>query len=106
VQCRSGSTYFNKFLVASPRWTDTSVLICGDHSWRISLWRGQQTRRLEGWTSEDEIASHGGVFDPRPVLMVHEAGQTTPATVSQTVPLVRVHDILDSLILRRPIPGS
>jgi len=58
------------------------------------MWR--QTRH---WTSEDEAVSHGGIFDPRPMLMVHQPGQHTPRTVSQPFPLVGVHDILDSQIL-------
>ncbi|MGC9292425.1 MAG: sulfatase-like hydrolase/transferase [Acidobacteriaceae bacterium] len=82
-------------LQSSPRWANTSIVLCGDHSWRTSLiWR-----KGRHWTPEDEAASRGGVFDPRPMLMVHQAGQSTPATASQPFPLVRVHDILDSLVL-------
>jgi hypothetical protein len=81
-------------LQASPRWSNTSIVLCGDHSWRTMMWR--QTRH---WTSEDEAVSHGGIFDPRPMLMVHQPGQHTPRTVSQPFPLVGVHDILDSQIL-------
>lgn len=77
----------------SPRWKNTSVVVCGDHSWRVYSWR-----RLQFWTPEDEAASHGGVFDPRPLLMVHLAGQTTPATVSGPFPLLKLHDILDDLV--------
>ena len=77
----------------SPRWKDTSVVVCGDHSWRVTMWSG-----LRFWTQEDEAASHGGVFDPRPLLMIHLAGQTTPATVNEPFPLLGVHDILDDLV--------
>lgn len=80
-------------LQASPRWSNTSILLCGDHSWRVFTWR-----RKRSWTHEEEVASHRGYFDPRPMLMVHQAGQTQPATVAEPVPLTRVHDILDSLI--------
>jgi hypothetical protein len=80
-------------LHASPRWANTSIVLCGDHSWRTHMWRG--TRH---WTREDEMASHGGVFDPRPMLMVHQAGETTPATIDRSIPLIRIHDILDNLI--------
>jgi len=78
---------------ASPRWASTNIVLCGDHSWRTFVWRG--TRH---WTLEDEMASRGGVFDPRPMLMVHQAGETTPATIDSSIPLIRVHDILDSLL--------
>jgi hypothetical protein len=77
----------------SPQWKNTNVIVCGDHSWRTSLWKGTKY-----WTSEDEVASHGGVFDSRPLLMVHLAGQTSPATVSGPFPLLRVHDILNDLV--------
>jgi len=81
-------------LQASPRWANTSVLVCGDHSWRVSLWR---TGRH--WTREDETASHAGVFDTRPLVMVHRAGQTSPVTVDAAIPLIQTHDMLDQLIL-------
>jgi hypothetical protein len=77
----------------SPRWNDTSIVMCGDHSWRTFMWPG-----LRYWTPEDEAASHGGVFDSRPLLMVHLAGQTTPATMNEPFPLLRVHDILNDLV--------
>jgi hypothetical protein len=77
----------------SPRWKNTSVVVCGDHSWRVYMWAGGTL-----WTPEDEAASHGGAFDPRPLLMVHLAGQTTSATVSEPFPLLKVHDILDDLV--------
>jgi hypothetical protein len=80
-------------LQKSPRWKDTSVVICGDHSWRTFLWKGTKY-----WTPEDEAASHGEVFDSRPLLMVHLAGQTTPASVDEPFPLLRVHDILHDLV--------
>ncbi len=79
-------------LHASDRWNHTSVVICGDHSFRTAFWRPGHF-----WTKEDQIATQG-TFDPRPLLMVHQAGQTTPATVTTAFPLVGVHDILNSLI--------
>ena len=83
----------------SPRWRDTNVVVCGDHSWRVYMWSG-----FRYWTPEDEAASHGGVFDPRPLLMVHLAGQTTPATVNEPFPLLKVHDILDDLVTgKKPV---
>jgi hypothetical protein len=87
-----------ELLRQSPRWGRTSIVICGDHSWRTYLWTGASF-----WTPEDQAASHGGVFDSRPLLMIHLAGQTTPATVSEPFPLLRVHDILDDLVTgKRP----
>ncbi|MGC1783715.1 MAG: sulfatase-like hydrolase/transferase [Acidobacteriaceae bacterium] len=80
-------------LKRSPRWTNTSVIVCGDHSWRIWLWSP-----MPSWTAEDEAASHGRTLDPRPVLMVHQAGQSTSETVATPFPLLRVHTILDNLV--------
>ena len=84
---------FLSFLQQSPRWKDTSVIVCGDHSWRPWFWSPTPS-----WTMEDRLASHDGSYDARPVLMVHLAGQTTPATVTAPYPLLQVHDILDDLI--------
>jgi hypothetical protein len=79
-------------LQQSPRWKDTDVIVCGDHSWRTWLWSSTPS-----WTAEDAAVSHGELFDPRPMLMIHLAGQTTPATVSSPYPLLQVHDVLDDL---------
>ena len=56
--------HYMAVLKASPRWKDTTVVVEGDHSWRIDLWDW-----LPAWTDEDDAASRG-VFDPRPVLLV------------------------------------
>jgi hypothetical protein len=80
-------------LEQSPRWKNTSVVVCGDHSWRTWLWSP-----MPSWTAEDEAASYGRTFDPRPALLVHLAGQSTPETVAAPFPLLRVHTILDDLI--------
>lgn len=87
-------------LEVSSRWKDTSVVICGDHSWRTYIWQGSD---YYPWTAESQAAAHG-VYDPRPVLMVHQPGQTQPATVGTPFPLLRVHDILDALITRQSMP--
>ena len=79
-------------LVASPRWKDTTVIVQGDHSWRIDLWDG-----LPAWTDEDDAASRG-VFDPRPALVIHQAGQTTGRLVTKEWPLIQVHDVLEELV--------
>ena len=84
---------FLTILRASPRWPATSIVICGDHSWRTFLWI-----HSGHWTAEDAAASHGGRFDPRPMLMVHQALQTAPTTVDRPISLIKVHDIVESLI--------
>ncbi len=85
-------------LQASPRWSQTTLVVQGDHSWRTQLWEG-----LPAWTAEDERAS-GGLFDPRPALIIHHAGQTSGEIENQPWPLLRVHDAVEDL-LRKPNAG-
>lgn len=80
-------------LRSSPRWSTTSIVLCGDHSWRTYLWR-----KSIGWSPADEEAAPGGRFDSRPMLMVHRAGQTDPETVDHPVSLLKVPAILDDLM--------
>lgn len=76
----------------SPRWNDTTVIVQGDHSWRIMLWNW-----LPAWTEEDDQASRGE-FDPRPALLIHNAGQTQPATDGRALSLLFVHDALENVL--------
>lgn len=81
---------------SSPRWKDTTVIVQGDHGWRVQLWDW-----LAAWTDEDMQASHD-VFDPRPALLIHEAGQTTPATDDRKLPLMVVHQSLENVLAGKP----
>jgi len=81
-----------KTLQASPRWDKTNLIIQGDHSWRIHLWDW-----LPAWTDEDDHASRG-IFDTRPALLVHLAGQTEPQANDTAWPIVGVHDIVDRIL--------
>jgi Sulfatase len=80
-------------LQQSPRWAKTTVVVQGDHSWRVGEWRGHPE-----WTDEDERLSNGGKFDDRPMLIVHAAGQTDGVKVGEAVPLLKAHDIVVSAI--------
>jgi hypothetical protein len=80
-------------LQAQPRWASTTVILQGDHSWRTHIWRP-----LPGWTAEDERISHGGEWDPRPVLLIHAAGQQSAATVTAPTSLMFVHDFVAAQI--------
>jgi hypothetical protein len=81
-----------KTLKASPRWKDTTVIVQGDHSWRVMLWDW-----LPAWTDEDEQASHDE-FDPRPALLIHNAGQSRPVTDSRPMSLLYVHDAIEDVL--------
>ncbi len=83
-------------LRASPRWKDTTVIVQGDHSWRVDLWNW-----LPAWTDEDDAASRG-VFEPRPALLVHQVGQTEPATNASAWSLINVHEVVEDVLAGRP----
>jgi len=73
-------------LEKQPRWGATTLIVQGDHSWRTKMWRP-----LPGWSAEDERVSHGGEWDPRPLVMIHSAGEQTPQTVGAPTPLLFIH---------------
>jgi hypothetical protein len=81
---------------SSPRWKDTTVIVQGDHSWRVQVWGGGAA-----WTDEDGQASHDNTFDPRPALILHDAGQTTAATDGRPLSLLEVHGALENAIAGR-----
>ncbi len=74
-------------LESQPRWAATTLIVHGDHSWRTAMWRP-----LPGWSAEDERASHGGQWDPRPVLLIHTPGQQAPRAVTEPTSLMYIHD--------------
>jgi hypothetical protein len=76
-------------LASQPRWAATTLVVQGDHSWRTQMWRP-----LPGWSSEDERISKGGEWDPRPVLLIHVAGQQSAETVTAPTSLMYVHDFV------------
>ncbi|MGA7340373.1 MAG: sulfatase-like hydrolase/transferase [Terracidiphilus sp.] len=73
-------------LEKQPRWAATMLLVQGDHSWRTQMWRPQP-----GWSAEDERVSHGGEWDPRPVLLIHVPGEQDTETVTAPTSLMYVH---------------
>ncbi len=80
-------------LEGESRWPETTVILQGDHSWRTRIWR-----TTPGWSDEDESISHGGEWDPRPLLMIHAAGQTDAKIVASPTSLMSVHDFVASQI--------
>ena len=84
-------------LQSSPRWNRTTVIVQGDHSWRIDAWNW-----LPAWTEEDDAASRN-FFDQRPAVIIHQAAQTQPQTVSSEWPIIRIHDVVEQTIHGRPL---
>ncbi len=80
-------------LQAEPRWAATTLIVHGDHSWRTKMWRP-----LPGWSAENERISNGGQWDPRPVLLIHTAGEQSAATVTASTSLMFVHDFVATQI--------
>jgi hypothetical protein len=79
-------------LKSSPRWQDTTLIVQGDHAWRLWLWDDQP-----GWTAEDRAASKAG-FDPRPAVIVHRAGQTQPQVDDTPWSLINVHAVIEQVL--------
>ena len=73
------------------------MIVEGDHGWRIGLWNW-----LPSWTEEDDKASRG-VFDQRPALLIHQAGQTQTQTVDAPWPLLNVHGVVEQAIHGQPM---
>ena len=84
-------------LQSSPRWSQTTLIVQGDHSWRTGIWYGRSA-----WTDVDDAASRDA-FDPRPALLIHQPAQTQPQTVDAPWPILQVHAIVEQ-ILYRPSP--
>jgi hypothetical protein len=106
----TGSSYINNLALADKclagirhtleqtgQWDSSTVLVMGDHSWRTQqLWR---LPKIEfRWAKEDEIASHDGQYDPRPVYMVKLPNQTTSARVDTTFHTVNTRKLFDALM--------
>ena len=75
-------------LQASPRWNQTTLIVEGDHGWRIDAWDW-----LPAWTQEDDAASRG-VFDQRPALIIlSPACRLTALTIvaAEAWPLIQIH---------------
>src|ERR1035437_2621168 len=83
-------------LEASPRWNQTTLIVQGDHSWRIDAWNW-----LPAWTEEDDAASRG-VFDQRPAVIIHQPGQTQPQTVSTPWPIIQIHTVVEQTLHNQP----
>jgi Sulfatase len=76
------------------QWDSSTVVVMGDHSWRTE----QEWKRLRVWTHEDEIASHGGQYDPRPAYIVKLPNQTTAARVDTPYQTVNTRKLFDAIM--------
>jgi hypothetical protein len=86
--------HMRQLLERNNQWDSATVIVMGDHSWRTSsIWKDSMT-----WTDEDEAASHGGEFDPRPAYIVKLPNQQTPSRIDRPFSAVSTHALLDGLL--------
>jgi hypothetical protein len=86
--------HMRRLLEQNNQWDSATVIVMGDHSWRTSsIWKDSMT-----WTDEDEAASHGGEFDPRPAYIVKLPTQKTPARIDQLFSAVSTRALLQALL--------
>jgi hypothetical protein len=103
---RSRGTYLDNLVLAddtlgtllqeiygTPSASQTTVIVSSDHSWRVPIWRPQ-----EDWSAEEELASGGGHFDDRPVLLIHFPGQTSGVDVNAALPELLEHDMIADML--------
>jgi hypothetical protein len=75
------------------QWNSSTVIVMGDHSLRTKLWETEHV-----WTPEDETATHGGQYDPRPVYIVKLPNQTTAARIDASFQTVNTRKLFDALM--------
>jgi hypothetical protein len=86
--------HMRQLLERNNQWDSATVIVMGDHSWRTSsIWKDSMT-----WTDEDEAASHGGEFDPRPAYIVKLPNQQTPSRIDRPFSAVSTHALLDGFL--------
>jgi Sulfatase len=87
-------SHIRQLLEQKNQWDPSTIVVMGDHSWRTTqIWRDSMT-----WTDEDQSASHGGEFDPRPAYIVKLPNQQTPARIDQPFSAVSTRALLDALL--------
>ena len=84
-------------LHSSPRWSDTTVIVQGDHSWRTYIWKLDPA-----WTPEDTRASHNA-FDPRPAVLIHQPNQTQPHLHTTPWSLLNLHEAAKQTLQGAPL---
>jgi hypothetical protein len=86
--------HVRELLERNNQWDPTTVIVMGDHSWRTStIWKDSMT-----WTDDDEAASHGGEFDPRPAYIVKLPNQKSAARIDKPFSAVSTRALVDALL--------
>jgi arylsulfatase A-like enzyme len=89
--------HVHQLLQQRGEWDSSAVIVMGDHSWRTTaLWEGTPF-----WMQEDQRASDGGKFDPRPAYIVKLPGQTEGARIETPFPAIGTRALLQSILSGR-----
>jgi hypothetical protein len=75
-------------LEGTPAWSNTTVIVCGDHSWR----------GFGGKLTGEEEAASKGRFDARPVLSVHFPDERFGSQVTRQFPEFALHEMIERLL--------
>ncbi|NYF89474.1 sulfatase-like hydrolase/transferase [Tunturiibacter empetritectus] len=75
-------------------WDNSTLVIMGDHSWRVKLFWAKSP----DWTEEERIASNNVTFDDRPGYIVKLPGQTTPSQIDEPFESMRTRELFDKLL--------
>ena len=91
--CDDYLAHVRKELEDNGTWDSTTLVLMGDHSWRIS--------GADGLAPEERAATDGGQFDDRPAYIVKLAHQSTPARIDTQFAALRTRDLFDNLLTGR-----
>jgi hypothetical protein len=86
--------HVHQLLQQRGEWDSSAVIVMGDHSWRTAaLWEGTPF-----WTAEDQRASDGGKFDPRPAYIVKLPGQSEGSRIEAAFPAIGTRALLQGIL--------
>ncbi|NYF80997.1 sulfatase-like hydrolase/transferase [Granulicella arctica] len=91
--------HVRELLEQNGEWDNSAIIVMGDHSWRTQLlWLPS-----EGWTPEDQLASHGGQFDDRPAYIVKLPHQVKPARIDASFEALKTRQLLNEIMKNKII---
>ncbi|GGA72002.1 hypothetical protein GCM10011507_24510 [Edaphobacter acidisoli] len=85
--------HIRSLLEQNGTWDASTIVVMGDHSWRTNQWK-----LLSNWTPEEQRASDGGQFDPRPGYIIKLPYQHTPYRVNFAYRAIHTRALFDALI--------
>ncbi len=79
------------------QWDSSTIVVMGDHSWRTrQIWWFPKLGHA--WSWEDNQASRGGQYDPRPVYLVKLPNQTTSARIDSPYQAYNTRKLFDAIM--------